>query len=174
MKQTAATVINFEEFKRQKEIVEQSGVIDNRITTLNDFTNNNYTVDKKLELLNDIVNKASILLEHEINNSIHEEKSVKSDVLNTNELDILLEKDLKYINMEKEYEMKINRIRSLNQVHIEFLLVSFITIILSLVGIIVFSVSGFYIIHPSIYMLLFIMGIGWGATAIASVIKNRR
>ncbi|EOU1463790.1 hypothetical protein C4D21_03365 [Clostridium perfringens] len=70
--------------------------------------------------------------------------------------------------------MKLLNERKLNKVHTEFLLISTITIIISLIGLLLFSATGFYIIHPSIYIIGILMGIGWGATCITSLIKLKR
>ncbi|GEA33627.1 hypothetical protein [Clostridium diolis] len=75
---------------------------------------------------------------------------------------------------KEEADMKLSKTKELNKIHIEFLVVSFITIIFSLIGLLIFSMNGFYIIHPSIYILGFFMGLGWLATAATSIYKHRR
>lgn len=75
---------------------------------------------------------------------------------------------------KEEADMKLNKTKELNKIHIEFLAVSFITIIFSLIGLLIFSMNGFYIIHPSIYILGLFMGLGWLATVAASIHKHRR
>lgn len=55
---------------------------------------------------------------------------------------------------------------------LRFILVSVITLILSAAGLIIFSLTGKYIIHPSIYIVGVIMGLGWLSTALTLVFKR--
>lgn len=101
------------------------------------------------------------------------EETQKSE-LKARDMDII---DSEIKELKEAYEMKINRINGINKIHIEFLMSAFIAIIISLIGLIIFSINGFYLIHPYIYILGIIMGIGWGATAITSIrcnYKNER
>jgi len=56
---------------------------------------------------------------------------------------------------------------------IKFLIMAICFIIMSLIGMIVFNRTGFYIIHPLLYIITLLMGIGWGATALASIKNNK-
>lgn len=122
---------------------------------------------ENIEMLETIRSMVSILIEDE--KTKKNNKALKSE--NVGIIDIEEEKILK---IEEGYEMKINGIKELQKIHISFLLISSLTIIFSLVGLLVFSASGFYIIHPSIYILGIFMGLGWGATCITSIITRRR
>ncbi|MCI6276554.1 MAG: hypothetical protein MR639_07425 [Clostridium sp.] len=55
---------------------------------------------------------------------------------------------------------------------LRFILVSVITLILSTAGLIIFSLTGKYIIHTSIYIAGVIMGLGWLSTALTLVLKR--
>lgn len=48
-----------------------------------------------------------------------------------------------------------------------FLGIGIMTMFLADAGIIIFNKTGFYIIHPAIYLLVLMLGLGWVATAIA-------
>ena len=96
----------------------------------------------------------------ELSNCINENNKIKHELSNLK------------INME-EVESDMRRINRLNKEHIEFVLVSFLTIFFSMIGLLIFSVNGLYLIHPSIYILGILMGIGWGSTALVSIYKHR-
>lgn len=57
---------------------------------------------------------------------------------------------------------------------IEFLIVSIIILLLSILGLIIFHLMGKYLIHPSIYIAGILMGIGWLLTAIVSIKESKR
>lgn len=57
---------------------------------------------------------------------------------------------------------------------LKFLLTAIIFIISSLVGITVFAIAGKYFIHPILYIVTLLMGIGWALTAIFSIKSNKR
>lgn len=130
-------------------------------------TNNRYSIieDRKkqantLELL-----RALEDLVVELKDTAIYEEIKKEELENTN-MDII---HSEVENLKEAYEMKISRLNRINKIHLEFLMSAFITIIISLIGLIVFSINGFYIIHPYIYILGVVMGFGWGATAITSI-----
>jgi hypothetical protein len=41
-------------------------------------------------------------------------------------------------------------------------------------GLITFSITGWYIINPMFYIMLVGMGLGWLSTAIASILEGRK
>lgn len=108
-----------------------------------------------------------------INNNIHKAESTNIDSL-LNDKNRESSYIFKTINKIKEEEhMKLEKVKNLNKEHMEFLLVSFLTVVLSLIGLLIFSIKGLYFIHPSIYLLGLLMGLGWGATALMSIYKHR-
>ena len=76
-----------------------------------------------------------------------------------------------YINDEllKKKEVEIAVLKK----QIEFLLTGISFIIFSLIGLLVFSAKGSYIIHPLLYIFTLLMGIGWSLTAIVSMKGNK-
>lgn len=81
----------------------------------------------------------------------------------------------KQLLTEKEEElMRKDAINQMKSKQTEFILLSTGTILLSFIGFIIFYTTGFYIVHPSLYLVILMMGIGWLATAITSVCTNRR
>jgi len=54
-----------------------------------------------------------------------------------------------------------------------FFLVSMITLFLSFVGFFVYYRTGMYFLHPFLYVIVSLMGIGWGSTAIASIYTTK-
>lgn len=78
-------------------------------------------------------------------------------------------------NTQKEVEkMRVGKQKELNKLHTEFLLVSATTLILSIIGLVIFAMTGKYLIHPSLYVAGAVMGIGWGVTALTSIFTTRR
>lgn len=158
----------------------RSSVKNTKELILNTRENGKFSIDttSKIELLESLQATLEELIELEVNsnedNFISVNENKRKQVLKTTEKDIIYSKDEEIRKIKKGYEMKLNRVNQLNKVHIEFLLVSAMTIILSLIGLLVFSVNGFYIIHPSLYILGIFMGLGWGATCITSIITRRR
>lgn len=65
--------------------------------------------------------------------------------------------------------MATGKLSNIFKKQVKFLLFSFLFIAASLVGILLFSLYGFYVIHPSLYLVTLTMGIGWGATALVSI-----
>lgn len=56
----------------------------------------------------------------------------------------------------------------------ELLVAGIIFIILSIIGLIIFNNTSKYIIHPAIYLVTLLMGLGWIITGIVSIISNRK
>ena len=76
--------------------------------------------------------------------------------------------------IEMEGEKMIREI--LEEMHasqIKFLKTAAYIIIFSLIGFCSFIFFDFVLINPAIYIFVFIMGLGWGSTAVASIIKGR-
>lgn len=122
--------------------------------------------------------KATIIIENSsakgikknlfINDSIEPGFSFES---NNNDKEII---NKIYIDKIKEEEAMKREI--INEIHIKqvkFLLLSVSLTVLSLVGFILFLSLDFVFINPALYILLFIMGIGWGTTAVASIFRGR-
>lgn len=68
----------------------------------------------------------------------------------------------------------MNNINEVLKKQLKFLATGIITIILSIIGMIIFHYTGLYIIHPVIYLVTLLMGIGWTATAIVSILNNKK
>lgn len=83
-------------------------------------------------------------------------------VLNEENADIINTKD----TLITEELLLKNSALLMQKQQINFLLLSTSTIIISLIGLIVFILTGLYFIHPAFYILLFLMGLGWEATAV--------
>lgn len=161
-------VIDISKFKRNKQVQME----------YNNKKDENSFEEKKLNLLRTIEDMF-ILMEQTRDTKCIESVNVdqyndKCIISEKKYKDIIDKKEKELLEIRKEYEMKLLNERKLNKVHIEFLLISTITIIISLIGLLLFSATGFYIIHPSIYIIGILMGIGWGATCITSLIKLKR
>ncbi|SHJ03757.1 hypothetical protein [Lutispora thermophila] len=65
------------------------------------------------------------------------------------------------------------KMRELMEKQISFLLYSLVFIIGSLFAMIIYYRTGFYITHPIIYVFTLMMGIGWAATSIYSIMLNK-
>lgn len=161
-------VIDISKFKRNKQVQME----------YNNKKDENSFEEKKLNLLRTIEDMF-ILMEQTRDTKCIENVNVdqyndKCIISEKKYKDIIDKKEKELLEIRKEYEMKLLNERKLNKVHIEFLLISTITIIISLIGLLLFSATGFYIIHPSIYIIGILMGIGWGATCITSLIKLKR
>jgi hypothetical protein len=87
---------------------------------------------------------------------------IKGQIFCKSESDVCYKTEMQ--NMKMEVASQLKRIKR----KIIFLLISVGIILVSLVGIILFLRTSFYIIHPSLYVLTFIMGMGWGITALYS------
>lgn len=120
------------------------------------------------------------LRETRINRNLTEK--VYNDITSPVDYGIInLHKDtLPIIDEEKYYKiyeegLKMGKL-ALNNVikeQLSFLMTAIFLIIASIVGIIVFNRIGFYIIHPLLYIITLIMGIGWGSTALMSIKNNK-
>lgn len=74
---------------------------------------------------------------------------------------------------EVKINMSLYKLVEIYDRQIKFLLFSLSFVIMSLVGIILYNRSGYYIIHPTIYLLTLLMGLGWTCTAIGSILNNK-
>ena len=54
-----------------------------------------------------------------------------------------------------------------------FMFTGVVFIIMSLIGLIIFAATGKYFMHPFLYIIILLMGIGWTLTAIVSIKSNR-
>lgn len=63
----------------------------------------------------------------------------------------------------------VNKIHRVKIEQIKFLLSGVFLMISALIGLNVFYRTGYYIIHPTIYLVMILMGVGWSATAIVSI-----
>lgn len=136
--------------------------------------NNKLTLEEILKGTQDAIEIMQQLQEYTL--ILSEEKiNSKDDVLNQQKMDILVNKELVDKSYSKEeLEMKLFKTNELNKINVTFMLISTSLIIVSLMGLLVFSIRGSLIIHPFIFIVGILMGIGWGATAITSMIYNRR
>lgn len=66
----------------------------------------------------------------------------------------------------------VDKMNNIFKEQLSFLLYGNALLIMSLVGISLFYATGFYIIHPTIYLITAIMGLGWSLTAIMSIRGN--
>lgn len=49
-----------------------------------------------------------------------------------------------------------------------------IAIVLSIIGFVVFHMKGLYLVHPTLYIFTFIMGLGWSSTAVYSIRSTKK
>lgn len=70
-------------------------------------------------------------------------------------------------------KVKVIRIKILKPQK-ELVITGILTIISSVILMIIYYNTGDYIIHPLIYLVTLLMGIGWGATGMASIINFNR
>jgi hypothetical protein len=56
---------------------------------------------------------------------------------------------------------------------LELLAAGIIFIILSIIALIIFSNTGKYIVHPAIYFVTLLMGLGWTITGVVSITRNK-
>lgn len=139
---------------------------------VDDKTSNVKIIEQIEEMLHNLKERESCneIAYDDINNE--EVDRLKSEIVRLKNEVIRLKNEI--IMQREECDMKIDKIKNLNKVHLEFIFVSTFTLVISLIGLLIFGMSGFYIIHPSIYIMGIFMGIGWGATAITSIVKTRR
>ena len=63
---------------------------------------------------------------------------------------------------------KNNDLKTLiNKIFVKMMITSLIILFLGIIGLIIFSINGTFVIPPATYILMIIMGIGLGAIAIA-------
>lgn len=55
-----------------------------------------------------------------------------------------------------------------------FIITGSLTLLFGIIGLVIFSVTGWYIFHPTLYIMLVAMGLGWLSTAIASILEGRK
>lgn len=69
---------------------------------------------------------------------------------------------------------KNNDLKTLiNKIFVKMMITSLIILFLGIIGLIIFSINGTFVISPAIYMLMIIIGLGLGTTAIAIKIKRK-
>lgn len=69
---------------------------------------------------------------------------------------------------------KNNNLKTLiNEIFVKMMITSLIVLFLGIIGLIIFSINGTFIISPAIYVLMMIMGLGLGATAIMMKITRK-
>ena len=61
----------------------------------------------------------------------------------------------------------------INKIFIKMIITSLIVLFLGIIGLIVFLINDTFIISPAIYILMIIMGLGWGATAITMKLTRK-
>ena len=61
----------------------------------------------------------------------------------------------------------------INEIFMKMMIISLIILFLGIIGLIVFSINGTFIISPAICILMIIMGLGWGATAITMKLTRK-
>lgn len=76
------------------------------------------------------------------------------------------------VEMEEEKMIK-EILEEMRMSQMKFLKTAASLIIFSLIGFCSFVFFDFVLINPAIYIFLLIMGLGWGSTAVASIIKGR-
>lgn len=90
-------------------------------------------------------------------------------------------KDCEYdiIKAEKEIidqgqgNQMVDKFHQIIKEQISFLLLGIVFTIVSLIGISVFYGIGYYVVHPTLYLVTLLMGIGWSATALMSIKNNK-
>ena len=69
---------------------------------------------------------------------------------------------------------KNNDLKTLiNKIFVKMMIASLIVLFLGIIGLIIFSINGTFVISPAMYILMIIIGLGLGATAIAMKIKRK-
>lgn len=61
----------------------------------------------------------------------------------------------------------------INKIFIKMIITSLIVLFLGIIGLIVFLINDIFIISPAIYILMIVMGLGWGATAITMKLTRK-
>ena len=61
----------------------------------------------------------------------------------------------------------------INKIFIKMIITSLIVLFLGIIGLIVFLINDTFIISPAIYILMIVMGLGWGATAITMKLTRK-
>lgn len=92
------------------------------------------------------------------------------------EYDIVLQRSVASYDRKvvgKVVRAETDKLKRIFRKQVNFLLSSFLLIVASLVGMILFYLFDFYIIHPTIYLVTLAMGIGWCATAIVSIYEDK-
>lgn len=57
---------------------------------------------------------------------------------------------------------------------IHFLITSSVMILLSIIGFVIFLITKWIGIYPTVYILMFMIGIGWGTTALIGIQRIRQ
>ena len=61
----------------------------------------------------------------------------------------------------------------INKIFIKMIITSLIVLFLGIIGLIVFLINDTFIISPAIYILMIVMGLSWGATAITMKLTRK-
>lgn len=125
---------------------------------LKEYSEEIAVLKKELIEKNLIIEESKLKKTREQNTNAEKALDSVSDVINKSKEDIIMKKSIMYDVLKEQ---------------LKFLIVAVSTIILSLIGIIVFATTGKYFIHPYLYVILLLMGIGWGLTAATSIKNNK-
>lgn len=163
----------------EKIIIEKESILNSKIVGSYSQTNNEYatinSIDEEIPLSdagqNSRIDKWFQNLEKD-----HELEQLRIDINNKEEKIKKLEYKYECLlnnNNKEVVNMKKSMMYDVLKEQLKFLIVAVSTIILSLIGIIVFATTGRYFIHPYLYVILLLMGIGWGLTAAFSIKSNK-
>ena len=61
----------------------------------------------------------------------------------------------------------------INEIFMKMIITSLIVFFLGVIGLVIFSINDVFIFSPAIYVLMIIMGLGWGATAITMKLTRK-
>ena len=61
----------------------------------------------------------------------------------------------------------------INEIFMKMMITSLIVLFLGVIGLVIFSINDVFIFSPAIYVLMIIMGLGWGATAITMKLTRK-
>lgn len=110
---------------------------------------------------------------------VQEDVSIGNDsreVLKSSEEDIIKYKEdyEQRLKVKEEEIMRQSDINKLLDIQMRFFIISSLLTITSLIAMVIYYITKLYFIHPILYVAIFIMGIGWGGTALLSMWDNRK